>query len=77
VASLALLLHVGSPQSNEGDERVEAKIDFLVEQTHAGEQRKKELDRVYFRQWLDCDAISRSILASNVAAWRRWLMAFF
>ncbi|HET7680359.1 MAG TPA: DUF6766 family protein [Xanthobacteraceae bacterium] len=27
VAGLALLLHVGSPQSKEGSERVEAKID--------------------------------------------------
>jgi hypothetical protein len=31
VAGLALLLHVGSPQSKEGDDRVEAKLDVLLE----------------------------------------------
>jgi hypothetical protein len=30
VAGLALLLHVGSPQSKEGDDRKEAKIDELL-----------------------------------------------
>lgn len=30
VAGLAILLHVGSPQSKEGSERVEAKIDALL-----------------------------------------------
>ncbi len=30
VAGLALLLHVGSPQSKEGDDRVEAKIDAIL-----------------------------------------------
>jgi hypothetical protein len=31
VAGLALLLHVGSPQSKEGDDRVEAKIDYILQ----------------------------------------------
>lgn len=31
VAGLALLLHVGSPQSKEGDDRMEAKLDALLE----------------------------------------------
>lgn len=31
VMGLALLLHVGSPQSKEGDDRVEAKIDAILE----------------------------------------------
>lgn len=30
VAGLALLLHVGSPQSKEGDDRMEAKIDAIL-----------------------------------------------
>lgn len=30
VMGLALLLHVGSPQSKEGDDRVEAKIDAIL-----------------------------------------------
>lgn len=30
VAGLALLLHIGSPQSKEGDDRVEAKIDAIL-----------------------------------------------
>lgn len=30
VAGLAILLHVGSPQSKEGDDRVEAKIDAIL-----------------------------------------------
>jgi hypothetical protein len=31
VAGLALLLHVGSPQSKEGDDRMEAKIDYILQ----------------------------------------------
>lgn len=30
VAGLAMLLHVGSPQSKEGDDRMEAKIDAIL-----------------------------------------------
>jgi hypothetical protein len=30
VAGLAILLHVGSPQSKEGDDRMEAKIDAIL-----------------------------------------------
>lgn len=30
VAGLAMLLHVGSPQSKEGDDRMEAKLDALI-----------------------------------------------
>jgi hypothetical protein len=30
VGGLAILLHVGSPQSKEGDDRVEAKIDAIL-----------------------------------------------
>jgi hypothetical protein len=31
VAGLAILLHVGSPQSKEGDDRMEAKIDYILQ----------------------------------------------
>lgn len=31
VMGLALLLHVGSPQSKEGDDRMEAKIDLILQ----------------------------------------------
>lgn len=30
VAGLALLLHIGSPQSKEGDDRMEAKLDAIL-----------------------------------------------
>lgn len=30
VAGLAMLLHVGSPQSKEGDDRLEAKVDAIL-----------------------------------------------
>jgi hypothetical protein len=30
VAGLAMLLHLGSPQSKEGDDRMEAKIDAIL-----------------------------------------------
>lgn len=42
VAGLAMLLHVGSPQSKEGDQRKEAKIDLLIENI-LGEEGKKEI----------------------------------
>jgi hypothetical protein len=32
VVGLALLLYVGSPQSKEGDERMEAKLDWIMKQ---------------------------------------------
>lgn len=49
VAGLALLLHVGSPQSKEGDDRMEAKIDAIliaVDKDH-GEQAIKDIDATY------------------------------
>jgi lysylphosphatidylglycerol synthetase-like protein (DUF2156 family) len=49
VAGLAFLLHVGSPQSKEGDDRMEAKIDAIllaVEKTK-GEKLLKEIDDEY------------------------------
>ena len=49
VAGLALLLHVGSPQSKEGDDRMEAKLDAIliaVDKKH-GEQAIKDIDATY------------------------------
>src|SRR5918996_55929 len=49
VAGLAILLHVGSPQSKEGDDRMEAKIDAIllaVEPKH-GDHMLEEIDREY------------------------------
>ena len=49
VAGLALLLHVGSPQSKEGDDRMEAKIDAIllaVDKKH-GEEAIKHIDDIY------------------------------
>ena len=49
VAGLALLLHVGSPQSKEGDDRMEAKIDaiLLAVEPQKAESLLKEIDDAY------------------------------
>jgi hypothetical protein len=48
VAGLALLLHVGSPQSKEGDDRMEAKIDaILLAVDRDGEKKITEIDDAY------------------------------
>jgi hypothetical protein len=49
VAGLALLLHVGSPQSKEGDDRIEAKIDaiLIAVDKKNGEQAIKDIDDIY------------------------------
>jgi hypothetical protein len=49
VAGLAMLLHVGSPQSKEGDDRIEAKIDaiLLAVEPKKGEEMIDEIDREY------------------------------
>jgi hypothetical protein len=49
VAGLALLLHVGSPQSKEGDDRMEAKLDAILHRLDpAGAQRViGEIDDAY------------------------------
>lgn len=48
VAGLAFLLHVGSSQSKEGDERMEAKIDAVLEHTlgkDGAQKLEKSLER--------------------------------
>jgi hypothetical protein len=49
VAGLAMLLHVGSPQSKEGDDRVEAKIDAILLAVEPRKANKTitEIDEAY------------------------------
>jgi hypothetical protein len=49
VAGLAILLHVGSPQSKEGDDRMEAKIDaiLLAVDPKKGGTLLSDIDREY------------------------------
>jgi hypothetical protein len=49
VAGLAILLHVGSPQSKEGDDRMEAKIDaiLLALEPKKGDKLLKDIDNEY------------------------------
>lgn len=49
VGGLAILLHVGSPQSKEGDDRIEAKIDYIVQTLDPGrgDAVLEEIDREY------------------------------
>lgn len=49
VAGLAILLHVGSPQSKEGSDRVEAKVDEILKRVapKEGEAIITELDEAY------------------------------
>jgi len=51
VAGLAFLLYVGSPQSKEGSERVEAKIDEILKvlEKEEGAKRIARLDRQFHR----------------------------
>lgn len=51
VGGLALLLHVGSPQSKEGDDRREAKLDAILRRLDrdAAERLIDELDQRYPR----------------------------
>lgn len=50
VAGLAFLWCVGSPQSKDGSERLEEKIDFMLSQTAAGQTKRAELDARYPRR---------------------------
>ena len=49
VGGLALLLYVGSPQSKEGDDRMEAKIDYMLQVIDPDKADKvlAEIDREY------------------------------
>lgn len=52
VAGLAFLFHVGSPQSKDGDERKEAKIDRILEAVDRenGARILEEIDRRFPRK---------------------------
>lgn len=51
VGGLAFLLYVGSPQSKEGNERLEEKIDVLITGViPEGDQKIKKLDSKYQRK---------------------------
>ena len=55
VGGLALLLYVGSPQSKEGDDRVEAKIDALLRRIdpEGADRVIAEIDHAYSRRGTD------------------------
>jgi hypothetical protein len=60
VGGLALFLYVGSPQSKEGDDRVEAKVDELLRQLHPnGEALIGELDDAYAGRHTDAQYLRR------------------
>lgn len=52
VAGLAFLFYLGSPQSKEGDERMEEKLDLILKAVEKsnGEEAIAKLDRKYLRQ---------------------------
>ena len=49
VGGLAYLFYVGSPQSKEGDDRMEAKLDEILQRLAPGEGQKiiSEIDEAY------------------------------
>jgi hypothetical protein len=49
VAGLTYLFYIGSPQSKEGDDRKEEKLDLILEKLNAAEDGKK-IDRKYPRE---------------------------
>jgi hypothetical protein len=51
VGGLAMFLYVGSPQSKEGDERKEAKLDAILRRLDpdGGEETIRRLDREFLR----------------------------
>ena len=52
VAGLSILWYIGSSQSKEGDDRLEEKIDLLIERldSEKGKQLIQELDKKYPRK---------------------------
>jgi hypothetical protein len=65
VGGLAFLLHVGSPQSKEGDDRMEAKIDAILMSVEPkkADHILKEIDREYAGR--DTDARYKRLLAQQ------------
>jgi hypothetical protein len=52
VAGLSILWYIGSSQSKEGDDRLEEKIDLLIQglDSEKGKQLIQELDKKYPRK---------------------------
>jgi hypothetical protein len=51
VAGLAYLFYLGSPQSKEGDDRKEEKLDLILKAVvENGEEKLKKLDEKYARE---------------------------
>lgn len=61
VAGLAMLLHVGSPQSKEGDDRMEAKIDAILMAVQPRKANKviAEIDEAYEGRHTDHQFVKR------------------
>lgn len=50
VTGLALLYHIGSPQSKDGNDRLEEKVDLILQAVSKdGKSEVARLDRAYFR----------------------------
>jgi hypothetical protein len=50
VSGLALLFHIGSPQSKEGNDRLEEKIDLILEAVDKNAKKEiARLDKTYMR----------------------------
>lgn len=65
VAGLALLLHVGSPQSKEGDDRMEAKLDaiLLAVDRDSGKETIETIDASY--EGRDTDTVRAERIAES------------
>jgi hypothetical protein len=61
VAGLAILLHVGSPQSKEGDDRMEAKIDaiLMAVQPRKSKDVLHDIDTAYQGRHTDIQYVER------------------
>jgi hypothetical protein len=61
VAGLAMLLHIGSPQSKEGDDRMEAKLDaiLLAVQPRKADRVISEIDEAYEGRHTDHQFVDR------------------
>lgn len=50
VSGLSLLYHIGSPQSKDGNDRLEEKVDLILRAVSKdGDKQIDKLDRAYFR----------------------------
>lgn len=50
VGGLAVLWHVGSPSSKESGDRLEEKVDYLLDRIDGGAAKRQELDVKYPRK---------------------------